>query len=319
MPLQSEHITGLTHSRPLPPATVHKAAQDQVLLTDARRVGANRFLMTALWPDDHALYHPDAQGKGDPSFVVESVRQAAIHLSHGFYAIPRAERAFVLDQFGVEVLPPGLPHGHGRPLPVVLDISCSHTVARSGRADMSLEADVLIGGTLYARAAVRWVVMPSRQYDVLRRRNSPTPTAGSRRLGSMPTVPLGPEAVGRRLTRDVLLADAPDLAPLSWLLTMDQTHPVLFDHRSDHIPGMVLFEAMRQAAHVAGGGGTGGPQRVDAQFECFGELDVPVLITAEATGDGPGAGSLVLAAQQGDRTLARVRVARSAYAEAVPC
>ena len=89
MPLQSEHITGLTHSRPLPPATVHKAAQDQVLLTDARRVGAHRFLMAALWPDDHALYRPDAQGKGDPTFVVESVRQAAIHLCHGFYDIPR--------------------------------------------------------------------------------------------------------------------------------------------------------------------------------------------------------------------------------------
>ena len=34
----------------------------------------------------------------------------------------------------------------------------------------------------------------------------------------------------------------------------DPRHPFFFDHASDHVPGMVLLEAARQAAAVASGG-----------------------------------------------------------------
>ncbi|WP_281275492.1 AfsA-related hotdog domain-containing protein [Saccharothrix australiensis] len=33
----------------------------------------------------------------------------------------------------------------------------------------------------------------------------------------------------------------------SWLPRVDRRHPVLFDHPVDHVPGMALQEAGRQA------------------------------------------------------------------------
>ncbi|WP_260845011.1 AfsA-related hotdog domain-containing protein [Streptomyces sp. SLBN-31] len=36
--------------------------------------------------------------------------------------------------------------------------------------------------------------------------------------------------------------------PHRWQLRVDTRHPVLFDHIVDHVPGMLLIEAARQAA-----------------------------------------------------------------------
>ncbi|MFE2517849.1 AfsA-related hotdog domain-containing protein [Streptomyces mirabilis] len=36
--------------------------------------------------------------------------------------------------------------------------------------------------------------------------------------------------------------------PHTWQLTPNPHHPILFDHTTDHIPGMVLLEAAHQAA-----------------------------------------------------------------------
>lgn len=36
-----------------------------------------------------------------------------------------------------------------------------------------------------------------------------------------------------------------------WPLRVDRTHPILFDHQLDHVPGMLLLEAARQAGFSA--------------------------------------------------------------------
>ncbi|MFF8732844.1 AfsA-related hotdog domain-containing protein [Streptomyces sp. NPDC015171] len=43
-----------------------------------------------------------------------------------------------------------------------------------------------------------------------------------------------------------------------WQLRIEQDHPVLFGHPVDHAPGMLLLEALRQAAHGSPCPGHGG-------------------------------------------------------------
>ncbi|MFJ7967069.1 AfsA-related hotdog domain-containing protein [Streptomyces sp. NPDC096324] len=58
-----------------------------------------------------------------------------------------------------------------------------------------------------------------------------------------------PATVGRLTPHDVVLT--PTDHPHTWLLTPNLNHPTLFDHTNDHIPGMVLLEAARQATYNA--------------------------------------------------------------------
>ncbi|MEU9385118.1 AfsA-related hotdog domain-containing protein, partial [Streptomyces sp. NPDC048279] len=75
-----------------------------------------------------------------------------------------------------------------------------------------------------------------------------------------------------------------------WWLRLDVEHPVLFDHPSDHVPGMALMAAFRQVALVTATDAARYVRSLAARFTSFGELDQPVSITAEhpAGPAGPG-------------------------------
>ncbi|MFJ9544513.1 AfsA-related hotdog domain-containing protein, partial [Streptomyces sp. NPDC101225] len=59
----------------------------------------------------------------------------------------------------------------------------------------------------------------------------------------------------------------------------DTRHPVLFDHPVDHVPGMVLLEAARQAAAATTHSPTP-PTHLHATFTHYVELDTPCHIHA---------------------------------------
>ena len=97
-------------------------------------------------------------------------------------------------------------------------------------------------------------------------------------------------------------------APGELVLAVDVTHPVHFDHPLDHIPGMLLLEAARQAALL-----TIDPadragkvvSRVDAKFVSFADYDRPVTIRtleipAEESADVPYGGAQSGAGPAGD-------------------
>lgn len=296
---------------------VHKAADSQVLLTDAEQVGDDHFLVAASWSPDHLLYLPGPSGAGDPTLLIESMRQSAIYLSHMFYGIPTEGRHFVLSHLSADIVPRGLPFDEGAALPVVLDVTCVRTSTRPNRFSMQLSVSLYMHGRWYGRADFRWAVLPQEAYEALRTRNRPTldaacatddPAAG--------TFLLRPGAVGRRQERDVLLAQAPGAPEGTWRLRMDRTHPVHFDHDSDHVPGMVLLEALNQAAHASYVREYGAVSRLapwmvsslEAQFSCFGELDHPIDIVVRPVREpGPSRAGFEVSAVQGDRTLTSAR------------
>ena len=62
-------------------------------------------------------------------------------------------------------------------------------------------------------------------------------------------VPVEPLRVGRRLRRNVVVGDAQfGDGELHCAVVTDTTHPSFFDHPQDHVPGMMMLEAARQAA-----------------------------------------------------------------------
>ncbi|MFD4466980.1 AfsA-related hotdog domain-containing protein [Rhodococcus sp. NPDC058505] len=64
------------------------------------------------------------------------------------------------------------------------------------------------------------------------------------------------------------------------MLRTDLTHPVLFDHPSDHVPGAVLLEAARQSARLVLGTPCADVESIDLEFQQFVELDEPTTVTA---------------------------------------
>jgi hypothetical protein len=61
---------------------------------------------------------------------------------------------------------------------------------------------------------------------------------------------------------------------------VDTRHPVLFDHPVDHVPGMLLMEAARQATAATLERSSFVPLGMASEFKRYVELDEPCLIEA---------------------------------------
>ncbi|MEV6799873.1 ScbA/BarX family gamma-butyrolactone biosynthesis protein [Micromonospora rifamycinica] len=283
----------------LPSTAVHKRRAEAVLLKGrSRRLGPDQYLVPASWPADHPLYHPDRHGQLDPLLVAETIRQTGILVAHEHLGTPH-DHMFVLGSLHVEVQQ-GV-RATGDRLPVGVVAHCRHDGRDPGRTRTAMTAWFQVLGRTLARARVTWHTMEAARYHDVR---WPTGAAVTSDGPATPTVPgdrLPATRVGRRRPRDVVLA-GPESGP--WLLSPDPAHPVLFDHPSDHVPGMVLLEGVRQAFAASRDDDPGRAATiVEARFRRFAELDAPVLIrrrqqtfTAEQHGrilleamvDGPG-------------------------------
>ncbi|MFE0178868.1 ScbA/BarX family gamma-butyrolactone biosynthesis protein [Streptomyces sp. NPDC059002] len=314
----TDHSANLSFDRPLSRALVHKSAVSEVFLTDVVRRSADRFLVAAQWPRDHVMFRPGARSPLDPLLLVETVRQAGICISHLFYDVP-AGHAFVLTELDYDIDgPAALPATGTEPPAAVVEVTCSHEAKRPGRADMAMEAVVSVDDQRSARVGLRWQAVSPERYARLRWRGTqpldhlPTGFApGSAEAGSVeagaPAASISPESVGRPHARDVVLAPQADG---DWLLRLDTGHPVIFDHGCDHVPGLALLEAFRQAGLLGSHHVARNPHQASVHYTSFGEPGLPVIISARRP-DGAGADAdageetLELTAVQHGRLLAR--------------
>ncbi|MFD0571187.1 AfsA-related hotdog domain-containing protein [Kitasatospora gansuensis] len=93
-------------------ASVHKSADREVLITDARQLTGDRYAVAARWSRNHLLGHRPEALTSDPLLLVETVRQAAIHLAHRFLDVP-AGHPFVMQDLDFELLGDRLPGAAG--------------------------------------------------------------------------------------------------------------------------------------------------------------------------------------------------------------
>ncbi|MYR04803.1 ScbA/BarX family gamma-butyrolactone biosynthesis protein [Streptomyces sp. SID6139] len=254
---------------------VHKTAAGEVLLICSERRGADAFSVTAQWPRAHCFYDVVA-GRHDPLLVAETARQCIPLLSHLGYGAP-ADHRQIWKNLTWSVEPEAL-LAASAPAEIRLDVQCQDVVRRGDRlAALSMSVILWRDGAILGSATTRFT---NHSPSVIARLRGPYHTALSSALPAtgLP-VPLPAERVGRDRPRDVVLS--PGKAPHTFGLRVDGRHPVLFDHATDHVPGMLLVEAARQATQAVAFPDAALITGMAIKYHRYVELDRPCLIEAE--------------------------------------
>ncbi|OLZ67845.1 hypothetical protein AV521_23505 [Streptomyces sp. IMTB 2501] len=290
--------------QPVPRSLVHRASVSEVFLTSIHPDGPDRFLISAQWPRQHSFYR-SRHGFHDPLIFAETIRQAGLIIGHTGYQVPLAN-PFILNGMEFDITPEGLARG-AAPAHLMLETRCEN-IQRRGERLLGLEyrIDLYRDMVQVGSAHCGFTCVSPSVYRRLRGQAAGAGTGAGGDTGAGPASlcgelppPVAPELVGQESAGDVVLS-ATD-RPGSWLLRCDPDHPVLFDHPVDHVPGMVVLEAMRQAAFARSGGR---PLLVGCAMEFlrYAELGLPTEIhaapePARADGTVP---VRVAAAQNGD-------------------
>jgi hypothetical protein len=261
----------LSFSSVVPKHLVHRRALSEVVLTDWAAVGTDSFLCAAQWSRSHSLYRV-RHGLHDALLMAETLRQSGILLSHTELDVPLDHR-FLIDRIAWLAHPYGLACV-GAPVDVVGQVDVTRQGSQRG-AVRRMQFDVVftrdgkrIGtGTAWARS------VGPRIYERLRAGRIAPPE------GPLETPqPLNPAVVGVHDPDDVVLGAPVD--GQGWPLRVLTTHPVLFDHPVDHVPGMLVMEGMRQAGRALLGWRDAQPFECDVTFERFVEFDSPCFVRA---------------------------------------
>ncbi|MFC4032439.1 ScbA/BarX family gamma-butyrolactone biosynthesis protein [Streptomyces polygonati] len=238
----------LSWSRTVPREMVHRRSVAEVLLTDVRRDRAGGFEAAASWPRSHPTFPHDGSDLHSPLILVETLRQLGIYVPLRYFDIPEKSRLLITDLRFALMADKEPRIGCG-----CSEITCRVTVsdirrsADDGRVSgLRLHVTYLTGGVPFAHAGGGARFLTAARYaDVRADRltgSRPPPTTEGRP---------DPLTLGVADWRDVVItrkAGALEVEPA------DPMHPFFFDHVTDHVPGMVLLEAARQAAAEASGG-----------------------------------------------------------------
>lgn len=254
----------------VPKEFVHRAGVAEVMLTDWVRKDDLHFSVAAQWPRGHAFFTAMA-GCHDPLIAAETIRQVGSLLAHAEFDVP-LDFQFVMWDLKLEINPANLAVG-GAPASLDMDVTC-RDVKRRNNALAGLHYDVVMyrDGQVAATGSAGFTCMPPKVYRRLR---------GGRLADTVCALPLtaptAPQLVGRVSPMDVVLSATP--REDRWQLRVDTRHPILFEHPVDHVPGMTLVEAARQAA-IATVGRAALPLSFASEFTRYIELDEPCFIEA---------------------------------------
>ncbi|MFD3537574.1 ScbA/BarX family gamma-butyrolactone biosynthesis protein [Streptomyces sp. NPDC058664] len=258
----------------VPGEFVHRADPADIFPTGWTRLQENRFSVSAHWPASHPFFSPVAGDRHDPFLVAETIRQATMLVAHADLGVP-VDDQFVMWDLHYDADPEALTVD-GLPSEIVVDVLFPELDTRRGKPrNLSTAVRLTRGGRLLATGGGLAACTSAPAYRRLR---------GERMAVLGRPVPLiqgvAPHLVGRRRPQDVVLGPGPRAG--TWQLRINTGHTTLFRRQNDHVPGMLLLEAARQAATATVGGGGFLPTAMDISFERYAELDSPCWIEAEA-------------------------------------
>ncbi|GBF15498.1 MULTISPECIES: ScbA/BarX family gamma-butyrolactone biosynthesis protein [Prescottella] len=269
-------VQALSFESTVPRRFVHRQSVSEVYLTDGIPVGeAGRFRLGAQWPRQHAFYRT-CTDRYDTMLLGETVRQCAIYLGHMHYAVPLGH-LFTMQTMRIEAHLDRLTIGSSA-AEVVMNAQVTEHARRGSRLSaFSVDVDFLVDDTPAGHGmAVAGVLTPD-DYARIRWSSDRAPT-----VGRIPQpLPVLQSAVCVPDDRAVVLGVHPSGDIGRWLLRVDPTHPVLFDHPSDHVPGVVVLEAARQSARLRLGWSCADVESLELRFRRFLELDEPTTVTTE--------------------------------------
>ncbi|MGW0905767.1 ScbA/BarX family gamma-butyrolactone biosynthesis protein [Streptomyces sp. NPDC002853] len=262
-----------TLTRTVPREFVHRAAVAEVFLTGIRQLSDEQFTVTAQWPRGHSFYG-SVHGRYDPLLIAETIRQVGALLSHTVFDVALTHK-FLLWDLNYTALPEGLVMDSA-PADLELSVTCTEIRRRGNRlAGLRYEATIRHAERIIATGGASFTTTSPEAYRRLRAARLESSTGPV-----IPGASVLPQLVARTSPFDVVLAPAEQAG--RWQLRVNAAHPVLFDHYVDHVPGMVLLEAARQAAHAIGSQDRPVlPVTLDSTFHRYAEFDSPCWVDAE--------------------------------------
>jgi 2-oxo-3-(phosphooxy)propyl 3-oxoalkanoate synthase len=297
----------LTYLRTVDRSLLHRRSLAEVFITDSQQLSRSRYACAAQLPRSHAYYTdwPGGAGHIDPLLVLECCRQAETLGGHQYFGIDQDVR-FIARSWSLRL--PRLPRlPAGAPPELVIRAAVRNPRGRPGQVTaLTYYLRVLRAGRPLGGARIDVGYLSAGAYARVR---------AARRAAAAPAPPpagpaVDPELVGRASPANVLLsAPAFDDVSVQARIRVPLENPSLFDHPQDHLPGMVLMEAARQACLLAAGRlHRAAPGRLDladadAAFTAYAELDRPATVRAELAGPaGPDGSCPMRVTVRQDRT-----------------
>jgi hypothetical protein len=265
----------------------------------------SEFTVDGYWPHDHDLFAPLQDGRHDPLLVVETLRQSGILIAHTEFGVPlgyhfvMSNLRFSCDRRNMQVTP-----GNGH---VEVRVTCSGVRVRASQLSaMKVEVDIRRAGQQIAVASGDVTCTSPQVYRRLRGARLDSIGAPIRLLR-----PLPPELAGRTDAADVVLSPTPQQN--TWRLRVDTGHRSFFQRPNDHVPGMLLLEAARQAACAGAAPDPFVPVSGTISFSKYAEFAEPCWIQA-TTLESPSAGAreVEVIAHQGDELVLCARLTGNA-------
>ncbi|MFD6346387.1 ScbA/BarX family gamma-butyrolactone biosynthesis protein [Streptomyces roseolus] len=257
----------------VPGEFVHRHDPLDIIPTGWKQLAENRFSVSAAWSTEHPFFSPVDGDRHDPILVAETIRQATMLIAHAEYGVP-VESQFVLWDLSYDAEPDALLVDDGD-ADLTVDVILSDVRGR-GRGLRALRTTTVLTRDGRLVATGRGVASCTSAAAYRRIRGPQLALLGR----PVPLIPgIDPQAVGRERPEDVVLGAGS--LPGQWQLRIDTGHPTLFRRPNDHVPGMLLLEAARQAAHATVGSEKFFPAVMDVSFHRYAELDTPCWITAE--------------------------------------
>jgi 2-oxo-3-(phosphooxy)propyl 3-oxoalkanoate synthase len=231
----------------VPKQFAHKRAVEEIFLTDVLvRESRGQMLACAQLPRSHALYNEIENGFHDLLLILEIGRQGMTIYGHGWLDVPE-ETAFVMGGLQAEVIDLEALRQGEAPAELVIDVPFGGE-RRDGRGRVRgyhLAGVCAIDGRPAIDFCGDALLIPKALYERVRS----VRVEGKSEIPLLASVPVAPARVGRRSPRNIAVADATHSAgELRCALVADTSHPSFFDHPLDHVPGMLMLEAARQAA-----------------------------------------------------------------------
>ncbi|WP_371524755.1 hypothetical protein OG302_41840 [Streptomyces sp. NBC_01283] len=284
----------------VPREYVHRACLAEVFLTGCRQVDGTRFALTGQWPRAHTFFTSTDGLRHDPLQAAETIRQVGMFLAHSEWDVPLSHH-FLLHDMQYATHPDHLLI-KDYPSNLDLEADCTDLVWKGNRlAQFAMHVTITREGQPTAHGSGHFTCIAPATYRRLRgEQSAATPSTVRPPL-------LAPHLVGRMFSRDVVLSEAD--RPQRWLLSTDARHPVLFDHIGDHVPGMVLIEAARQAAFALLSPRAFAACGATTVFHRYVEYDAPCWIDAEAVpGADDGTARVAVTGWQNDKPVFRTEL-----------
>lgn len=237
-PASGDH--DLSWSRTVERELVHRVSVAEVLLTDVRACGGDRFEAAASWPRSHPTFPRGRDDRHSPLILLETMRQLGIYIPLKHYGVSTAGH-FLIEDMSFTIDPAREPRADYGSSEITCRASAVNVRTGSGGVPrgMRLQVQFLADGVPFASAEGGARFVDAVEYAVFRARARETagPAGSTRRPDHAALHVATPGDVVIGFDGDALVLDP-----------ADPRHPFLFDHGADHISGMALLEAARQAA-----------------------------------------------------------------------